>query len=91
MGYCPFLVLGHDTTDCIVTQQGTGARSRGPRHGSSVRDTASNGPRHGKPAAHRAHGLATGGGGGGGGCLDTMVCIMAGGQPLCRDTAGDVP
>ena len=22
MGYCPCLVLGHDTTDCIVTQQG---------------------------------------------------------------------
>ena len=22
MGYCPCLVLGHNTTDCIVTQQG---------------------------------------------------------------------
>ena len=26
MGYCPFLVLCHGTTDCIVKQQGTGAQ-----------------------------------------------------------------
>ena len=26
MSYCPFLVPGHDTADCIVTQQGTDAQ-----------------------------------------------------------------
>ena len=57
MGYCPFSSLGHDTIDCIVTQQGTGTHGQArhdqqramtrpaARHG-----TASKGPRHGLPA-----------------------------------------
>ena len=28
MGYCPFSSLGHDTTDCILTQGKAGARSK---------------------------------------------------------------
>ena len=56
MGYCPFSSLGHDTTDCIVTQQGwASAKARydqagvcwgrgvGLRHGQQ-------GAAHGRPA-----------------------------------------
>ena len=42
MGYCPFSSLGHDTTDCIVTQ--LGGRAIGGH------DTSSQGLRHGRPA-----------------------------------------
>ena len=48
MGYCPFLVLGHDTADCIVTQQGW-ASAKG-------RDTTEQGAQQG--AATRCSGSA---------------------------------
>ena len=52
MGYCPFLMLGHDTADCIVTQQGL-AHARG-------HDTAKKGRRGAqKGAATRSSGAAT--------------------------------
>ena len=44
-------MLGHDTTDCIVTQQGWEAARRGaPRHGATGHDTATTQPRYGQAA-----------------------------------------
>ena len=40
MGYCPFLVLGHDTTDCIATQQGTGVHGQCGTTEQHAHDTA---------------------------------------------------
>ena len=102
MGYCPFSSLGHDTTDCIVTQGRAGAVSRRgdmtPRRCDTTPrrcDTTLKrpairpaGPRHGRPTcgasgSPHAHGLATVV------CHDTKFCIVAEGQPLCRDTGCD--
>ena len=52
------------------------------QYGQQGHETASKGPRH----SHAERGerqLATGV------CRDTMVCIVAGGRPLCLDTACD--
>ena len=83
MGYCPFSSLGHDTTDCIVTQQGwVCARERycragacwggavGLRHGQQ--EWRQGRPAHGASGNVRARGLATRV------CRDTIVCIMTG-------------
>ena len=76
MGYCPFSSLGHDITDCIVTQQGSDTASRAQRHGQ---------PARGRSRSTCARGLATGV------CRDTIVCIVAGGRPcvatLCATRA----
>ena len=51
MGYCPFFSLGHDTTDCIVTQQGTSThdQQRAMTRPATHHDTTNKGPRHGRP------------------------------------------
>ena len=84
MVYCPFLVLGHDTTDCIVTQQGTGAHGQA-RHSQQLSTT-----RRSSAATRRATGCDTAGLRARASdarahilaivCRDTKFCFVAGGQ-----------
>ena len=54
MGYCPFSSLGHDTTDCIMTQGWAGARNR---HGDTAPRRCNTAPRC--PAIRPARGYDT--------------------------------
>ena len=89
MGYCPYKVFSHNTAGCIVTQGSWGAQQ-----GATIRpSTLQHGPttRPGGPATLQANAL-------GewqsarmawplGVSRDTMVCIVAGGDLLCHNTA----
>ena len=89
MGYCPYKVLSHNTAGCIVTQGSWGAQQ-----GPTIRPaTLQHGPttRPGGPATRPAYVL-------GewqrarmawplGVSRDTMVCIVAVGDLLCRNKA----
>ena len=59
MGYCQFPRLGHDTTDCIVTQQDTRCSQRATKRPGHAHDMAIARPRHGHSSATTWPGWAT--------------------------------
>ena len=87
-GYCPFPSLGHDTTYCIVTQQGVQStirpsgcvlgRAAGLRYGQPH-------TRHDRPA-HRESGMRPRAAWSLGVCHDTKFCIMTGRNNTGCDT-----